>query len=133
MNLEWAKQWLRDFTPAGIEETMPMYAKEVDFEDVTLDHKESTSDGVQTFLTSFTKSGSHHRFVVTSWVGDERGGAMEWTWYCNHEADILGVPAKGKQTIVRGISYIGLRDGKIVVERDYWDCATLLRQLGALQ
>ena len=32
-----------------------------------------------------------------------------------------------------GHLYIGLRGGKIVVERDYWDCATLLRQLGALK
>lgn len=133
MNLQWAKGWLTEFTPAGIEKTMSMYANEVDYEDVTLGHKESTAAGVQKFLTNFTQSGSQHRFVVTNWAGDEKGGAMEWTWYCEHEADILGVPAKGKQTTVRGICYIGLRAGKIITERAYWDCATLLRQLGALK
>jgi steroid delta-isomerase-like uncharacterized protein len=128
MNLQWAKGWLREFTPEGIAKTMSMYADQVDFEDVTLGHKESTSAGIQKFFTGFARGPSEHRFEVTYWAGDNKGGAMEWTWHSKHETDIFGVQAKGKQTTVRGISYLELRDGKIVVERDYWDCATLLRQ-----
>ena len=47
-------------------------------------------------------------------------GAIEWTWHCDHEVDILGVAAKGKRTMMRGISYVALQSGKIVAERDYW-------------
>jgi steroid delta-isomerase-like uncharacterized protein len=133
MNLQWARGWLAEFTPAGIEKTMAMYADAVDFEDVTLGHKAATAAGVREFFTSFAKGASQHRFEVTNWAGNESGGAMEWTWTGKHEEDILGVSAKGKQTKVRGISYVGLRNGKIVAERDYWDAATLLRQLGALK
>jgi steroid delta-isomerase-like uncharacterized protein len=133
MNLQWAKGWLREFTPEGIAKTMSMYADQVDFEDVTLEHKESTAAGIQKFFTGFSRGPSQHRFEVTHWAGDDNGGAMEWTWHSKHETEIFGVPAKGKETTVRGISYIGLRNGKIVAERDYWDCATLLRQLGALK
>ena len=57
---------------------------------------------------------------------------MEWTWTADHVDDFLGMPANGKKTEVRGISYIRLENGRIVEERDYWDLATLLRQLGAL-
>jgi steroid delta-isomerase-like uncharacterized protein len=133
MNLQWAKGWLREFTPEGIAKTMSMYADQVDFEDVTLGHKESTAAGIQKFFTGFSRGPSQHRFEVTQWAGDDSGGAMEWTWHSKHETEIFGVPAKGKETTVRGISYIGLRNGKIIAERDYWDCATLLRQLGALK
>jgi len=63
----------------------------------------------------------------------QRKAPPEWTWHCDHEVDILGVPAKGKRTMVRGISYVALQNGEIVAERDYWDAATLLRQLGALK
>lgn len=134
MNLQWAKGWLPEFTPAGIAKTMKeMYANDVDFEDVTIGHKASTAAGIQAFFTEFASGKSRHRFVVTNYAGDSSGGAMEWTWTGDHEEDILGAPAKGKQTTVRGISYVKLRDGKIVAERDYWDAATLLRQLGALK
>src|SRR5215470_19301474 len=96
MNLQWAKRWLQEFTPEGIAKTMSMYAEEVDFEDVTLGHRESTAAGIQKFFTGFSKGPSQHRFEVTHWAGDDKGGAMEWTWHSKHETEIFGVQAKGK-------------------------------------
>jgi steroid delta-isomerase-like uncharacterized protein len=135
MNLEWAKGWLTEFTPAGIEKTIAsMYPTDaVDFEDVPLAHKASTAEGLKAFFTKFASGKSRHRFVVTNYAGDEKSGAMEWTWTADHEEDFLGVPAKGKQTVCRGISWVKLENGKIVAERDYWDLATIFRQLGALK
>ena len=134
MNLEWAKQWLPDFMPAGIEKTMrAMYASDVDFEDVVIGHKASTPAGIAAFFNQFASGKTKHKFVVTNYAGDSSGGAMEWTWTADHEDDFLGISCKGKQTVVRGISYLRLRDGKIVAERDYWDLATVLKQLGALK
>ena len=130
---KWAKGWLVDFTPAGIQKTLEtMYADKVDFEDVVVPHKASTAKGIGEFFGPFASGNTKHRFVVTKYAGDEKSGAMEWTWYADHVDDFLGVPAKGKKTEVRGISYLRLENGRIVEERDYWDLATLLRQLGAL-
>jgi len=130
---KWAKGWLSDFTPAGIQRTIDtMYADKVHFEDVVIGHKASTSKGIGEFFSSFGSGKTKHRFVVTNCAGDESSGAMEWTWYADHVDDIMGVAANGKKTEVRGISYIRLENGRIVEERDYWDAATLMRQLGAL-
>jgi steroid delta-isomerase-like uncharacterized protein len=130
---KWAKGWLTEFTPAGIQKTLDaMYADKVDFEDVVIGHKAGTAKGIGEFFTSFTTGKTKHRFVVSKYAGDEKSGAIEWTWYADHVDDILGVPANGKKSEVRGISYVRLENGRIVEERDYWDCATLLRQLGAL-
>ena len=131
---KWAKGWLSEFTPAGIQKTLDtMYADKVSFEDVVVPHKASTAKGIGEFFTSFASGNTKHRFVVTNYAGDEKSGAMEWTWYADHVDDIFGAPAKGKKTEVRGISYLRLENGRIVEERDYWDCATLLRQLGVLK
>jgi steroid delta-isomerase-like uncharacterized protein len=131
---KWAKGWLVEFTPAGIQKTLDqMYAERVDFEDVVIGHKASSAKGVGDFFTSFTTGKTRHRFVVTRYFGDERSGAIEWTWYADHVEDILGVAANGKKTEVRGISSVRIENARIVEERDYWDAATLLRQLGALE
>jgi ketosteroid isomerase-like protein len=45
----------------------------------------------------------------------------------------MGVPAAGKETHADGVSALRFQGGKIVEQRDYWDAATLLRQLGALK
>ena len=130
---KWAKGWLTEFTPEGIQKTLDaMYAEKCDFEDVPLAAKASTAKGVGEFFTKFAKGKTKHRFVVTKYVGDEKAGAMEWVWYADHGEDILGVAATGKKTEVRGISYVRMENGRIVEERDYWDLGTILRQLGAL-
>ena len=132
MDMEkWAKGWLTEFTPSGIQKTLDsMYADKVDFEDVVLAAKATTPKGVGEFFGAFASGKTKHRFVVTKWAGDEKSGAMEWTWYADHVDDFLGAPVNGKKTEVRGISYIRVENGRIVEERDYWDLATLLRQLG---
>ena len=43
------------------------------------------------------------------------------------------MPAKGKTTEFEGVSVLRFRDGKIAAERDFWNVADLLRQIGAAQ
>jgi steroid delta-isomerase-like uncharacterized protein len=54
-------------------------------------------------------------------------------WRAKHGMDLMGAPAKGKETNVRGVSVFLFEKGKIAEERDYWDAATLLKQIGALK
>jgi steroid delta-isomerase-like uncharacterized protein len=134
MNLLWAKGWLADLTPSGIDETMARYyADDVHFEDVALGSKHYSATALRTAFGRFAASDSHHRMEVTNYSGDDEFGAIEWTWHCEHETDVFGIPARGKRTAVRGVSLITLQDGKIVAERDYWNVASLMQQLGALK
>jgi predicted ester cyclase len=41
----------------------------------------------------------------------------------------MGVPAKGKQTTVKGVSILTFTNGKIASQHDYWDANTVLQQL----
>ena len=131
MNLAWAKEWIGEF--GAPEKIRSKYADRVDFEDVTFGHKETTGDGVKNFFASFTQDGGEHSFIVRNYSGGPEGGAVEWTWHAKHASDLMGASAKGKETHVNGVSVLRFAGGKIVEQRDYWDAATMLRQLGALK
>jgi steroid delta-isomerase-like uncharacterized protein len=47
-----------------------------------------------------------------------------------HTGEMPGMPATGKRFEVRGASTFEFRDAKILRCSDYWDMATLLKQLG---
>jgi steroid delta-isomerase-like uncharacterized protein len=55
-------------------------------------------------------------------------GSIEWIFSGTDK----GVFGTGKKFAVRGATVLDLRGGKIVRNSDYWDLATVLRQLGLL-
>lgn len=57
---------------------------------------------------------------------------MQWIWKAKHNADFLGMPAKGKTTITRGITYHAYRDRRIVREYTFWNVRHVAIQLGVL-
>lgn len=57
---------------------------------------------------------------------------MHWLWTVQHNADFLGMPAKGKTTSTRGVTHHLYRDGKIVQEYSYWNYRDVAIQLGVL-
>jgi steroid delta-isomerase-like uncharacterized protein len=133
VNIAWAKDWMSKFNAAGLEQLASMYAERVDFEDVTLAHKAGSREELKSFFGGFFTGAGEHSFVVKSYTGSADGGAVQWTWHAKHGSDLMGVPAKGKETQVDGVSVLSFEGGKIVSQRDFWDAATLLRQLGALK
>lgn len=56
---------------------------------------------------------------------------MNWVWKAKHNMDFLGLPAKGKTTHTRGITFHSYKDRKIVREFTYWNFRDVAIQLGA--
>jgi steroid delta-isomerase-like uncharacterized protein len=56
----------------------------------------------------------------------------EWTLSGTHEGDVPGLPATHKPFSVRGANLFELTGDKIRHNRDFWDVATVMRQLGRL-
>ena len=59
--------------------------------------------------------------------------AARWVSRGIHTGDGLGVPATGKEIVVRGISMATIRDGKIVDARDNWDRLKMMMEIGAVE
>lgn len=130
MNLEWAKEWMGSFNAAGMEKALSMYSDDVQFEDATFAH---TCNGLAELKKFFgglaAPEAGENVFTATAYRGDANGGAVEWTWKAKHAGDFLGVPAKGKETTVKGVSVLTFKNGKIASQHDYWDANSVVQQL----
>lgn len=60
-------------------------------------------------------------------------GVMNWVWKATHNMDFLGMPAKGKTTHTRGITFHNYKNRKIVREFTYWNFRDVAIQLGAAE
>ena len=58
---------------------------------------------------------------------------VRWRSEMTHTDEFMGTPPSGKKAMVRGISIIRFKDGKIVDAWDNWDQLGLLTQIGAMQ
>ena len=130
MNLAWAKEWMGSFNAAGLEKALGMYTDDAQFEDVTFAQKTNGKAELRKgFVAFLDPAAGENVFTVTAYSGNPDGGAVEWTWQAKHAGDFLGVPAKGKQTTVKGVSILAFKSGKISSQHDYWDANTVLQQL----
>jgi steroid delta-isomerase-like uncharacterized protein len=57
---------------------------------------------------------------------------MNWVWKATHNMDFLGMPAKGKTTHCRGITFHLYRERRIVREFTHWNFRDVGVQLGAM-
>jgi steroid delta-isomerase-like uncharacterized protein len=135
MNLKWAQYWIGLFADRT-DELMSLYAEDIQFEDVNLDVRiNGDLKALRKFFSGFVIANpeqSYNKFEVFDYVGDEKLGSFQWTWETKHAGDFLGVPAAGKVTRTRGVTVMGWRDGKIVLERSIWDAVPVFRQLGVI-
>jgi hypothetical protein len=76
------------------------------------------------------------------WSGDTLAGAdfeydewavINWVWKATHNMDFLELPAKGKTTYARGMTFHSYRERKIVREFTYWNFRGVAIQLGAFK
>lgn len=135
MNLQWSQHWIGLFAN-GTDELMTLYSPTFEFEDVNFDIRISRDLGaLRAFFNGFViadPAQSYHKFEVFDYVGDDKLGSFQWTWESKHAGNFLGVPAAGKVTKTRGVTVMGWKDGKIVLERSIWDAIPVLKQLGVL-
>jgi len=54
---------------------------------------------------------------------------VRWRARGTHRAELLGVPATGREAEVTGVSIFKIRDGRVVEETAEWDALGLMRQL----
>jgi steroid delta-isomerase-like uncharacterized protein len=60
----------------------------------------------------------------------EGARCVEWVMRGTHKGNLPRMPATGRCVEVRGASAFEFRGDKIRRSTDYWDMATLLKQLG---
>jgi steroid delta-isomerase-like uncharacterized protein len=103
------------------------------YEDVALGRVLHGRSEIAAFVAEATKSSSDFRFETVSLFTAGCDYANEWIMTGTNDRELPGVPATGRSFHVRGAS-IGRLDasGRILENRDYYNLAELLTQLGLL-
>lgn len=116
----------------NMDRVLPLFTDDCVCEDVTLGVVNHGWEELRGFGQLFISGFPDVTFEMTSGfiAGDWAGG--EWTMAGTHAGDLPGLPATGKSVSIRGSSIAELKDGKIRRCSDYWDMATLLRQVGLM-
>jgi len=126
---DWATAW----SSHDPERVIALFTDDCVYEDITFGavnrgkaELRAFADGTFAAVPDFKVS------LVTRFVAGNRG-AMEWTMSGTHKGDFPGLPPTGKRfSSIRGAMIVELKEGKILRCSDYWDAATLMRQVGLL-
>ena len=109
------------FTPGGA------------YEDVALGQRAEGTEGIRKFVDDVAvEFSSDYVMTLGHRVVAEDGYAAEWTFSGTHDGHHPMLPTTGKKYAIRGVSIGTIRDGKIVENRDYWDMAAFLGQVGLM-
>ena len=114
--------------PAAVARYM---ADDAIYEDVALGRVLHGPSEIAAFVEEATRASSDFRFEEVSLFTAGRDYANEWIMIGTNDRDVQGVPATGRSFRVRGAS-VGKLDanGRIVENRDYYNLAEMLAQLG---
>ncbi len=117
----------------NIEKMLSLMADDVGIEDVPFGMVMKGKDGVKQGFTGFFSAASDFKVESKSWVSNDRSFALEVIFTGTQTGDLPGLPATGKRFSVRGCSYGEFENGKVKGRRDYWDSASLAKQLAGDQ
>jgi steroid delta-isomerase-like uncharacterized protein len=130
---DWALGWSSNDSSKDPERVLALFVDDCVFEDVTFGMVARGKEELRSFVErAFTaipdfKYELKNRFAASQWA------VIEWAMSGTHKGDLPGIPATRKRfSSVRGSTILELEDGKIRRESDYWDAATLMKQVGVL-
>ena len=126
------EQWAAYWSAHDMELLLPLFTDDVVYKDVTMGVVNRGIAELRAFGEGFFSGFPDVTFELQSaFVNGTRGGA-EWVMRGTHTGSLPGMPATGKRVEVRGASIFDFMGDRIRRCSDYWDMATLLKQLGLM-
>jgi len=127
-----ATAWIAFWNSRDASSAPTLFADNVVYEDVAPGVVNMGIDELQNFARGyFDTAPPDARFdlVASNIKGGQ--GSIEWLFTFTTTATFFG-PTPGEKVAVRGATIIHLAGNKIVSNSDYWDIATVLREIGQL-
>ncbi len=114
-------------------EVVALMADDVVFEDVPMGVRCEGKKAVAALVAEMAQASDDFRFEFVTEIRAGSGYAGEWVLSGTNTGEGAGLPATGKSFTIRGLSIGHLApDGRILGNRDYWNMAELLTQVGLL-
>jgi len=123
-----ANQWIAAWNSHTPDKMLPLFTEDVLYEDVAFGEVNHGKAELSKFAASEFDAVPDLELKLLR--ADIHGGhgTIEWSFSGTDK----GIYKTGKKFSVRGVSVIDVRDGKIFRNLDFYDSATIMRQVGVL-
>jgi steroid delta-isomerase-like uncharacterized protein len=131
--------WMRAYNDAWSsrdpESVLGFMSDDVVYTDVALGERLEGKSAVREYVAGLqTNFSSDYRFEWGQAVATDEAFATEWIMLGTHDRgdEERGLPATGQRFQLSGVSIGRRRDGKVVEEKNYWNMADFLTQVGLM-
>lgn len=133
MAADWADRYMEAWNSHDGSAVADFMADDATYEDLALGVVHQGRDAIKAFAAQAHDFSSDYRFVTVSSQQSGNEYALEWEMIGTNTGEASGLPATNKPYRIRGAS-VGVLDakGKIKMNRDYWNMADYLIQVGIL-
>jgi len=123
-----AEKWIAAWNSHSPDKMLPLFTDDVFYEDVAFGEANQGKAELRKFAADEFEGVPDLELKLVR--ADIHGGhgTIEWT-FSGTDKDVFKT---GKKFSVRGVSVISLRDGKIFRNLDFYDAATIMREVGVL-
>ena len=125
---EFAAKWIAAWNSHDADKFLPLFTDDAFYEDVAFGEKSKGSAELRKFFASELEGIPDLELKLERANLQGGHGTIEWVFSGTDK----GVYKTGKKFSVRGVSVIEMRDGKISRNLDFYDLATIMRQVGTL-
>ena len=123
-----AEKWIAAWNSHSPDKMIPLFTADVFYEDVAFAEVSHGAGEFRKFAASEFEGVPDLELKLLRASIRDGHGTIEWIFTGTDK----GVFNTGKKFSVRGVSVIDLRDGKISRNLDFYDAATIMRQIGLL-
>ena len=131
-NRENLERWIEAFRQGDVDALCACYAEDAINWQVAAGEPargiEQIRHDFEVFFTAFPNAWN----VTENIMQDGDWAAWEWRGGGTMTGEFLGTPANNRTFEMRGCGFFRFRDGKIVLQRGYWDKESWFGQLGVM-
>ena len=123
-----AENWISAWNSHDPDKLTAIFTADVTYEDVPFSAVNHGSAELRKFAASEFEGVPDLRVELANSSIQDGHGSIEWTF----SGTDAGIFKTGKKFSVRGVSIVTVKNGKISRNLDYYDVATLMKQVGLL-
>lgn len=133
-NRELLTNYWNAFAAKDVPAATACFTDDISYEDLAVQQIHRGKDAVSAFWDLyFAAAGDSFKAIQDSLVVDDDGYSFEWTVSGVVDGSFGIFSGTGQSFTIRGISTGSLREGLIAHNRDYWNLADVLRQIGVAE
>ncbi len=123
-----AEKWIAAWNSHNPDKMLSLFTDDIFYEDVAFGEGSHGSGELRKFVASEFEAVPDLELKLLRASVHNGHGTIEWAFSGTDK----GIYKTGKKFSVRGVSVIDMRDGKISRNLDFYDSATIMRQVGLL-